>query len=72
MPNSPPKGSTMEPFAERRQAERRQGPIRSGQERRRGDVPVPAGVIRSEQDRRQSDRRCGIDRRAGASGHAAD
>ncbi len=53
----------MSDFVERRQEDRRQGPIRSGQERRRDEVPVPAGVVRSGQDRRQADRRRGIDRR---------
>ncbi len=61
----------MQAFVERRQGDRRRGPIRSGQERRRAEIPPPAGVIRSEQDRRQLDRRCGIDRRTAQSGHAA-
>ncbi len=58
----------MQPIVERRHTDRRQGPIRSGQERRRAEVPVPAGVVRSGQERRQGDRRNGVDRRAS---HAA-
>ncbi len=53
----------MQPIVERRQTDRRQGAIRSGQERRRAETPVPTGVIRAGQDRRQGDRRTGADRR---------
>ncbi|MGI9102697.1 MAG: hypothetical protein ACR2IF_09670 [Terriglobales bacterium] len=52
----------MAEFIERRKSDRRQGPIRSGTERRAFDTAPPQGVTRGP-DRRQGDRRAGADRR---------
>jgi hypothetical protein len=46
----------------RRKAQRRKGPIRSGQDRRL-KTPPPAGSTRSGRERRQKDRRSGRERR---------
>lgn len=44
-----------------RKAQRRKGPIRSGD--RRVKNPPPAGSTRSGKERRQKDRRAGMERR---------
>ena len=47
---------------DRRVAERRKGPIRTG-ERRQASQAAPKGVSRSGEDRREQDRRTGQERR---------
>jgi hypothetical protein len=53
----------MRGFVEKRTGERRKSPVRSGAERRKENIPPPAGITRSGTDRRRRDRRSGLDRR---------
>ena len=53
----------------RRGQDRRQTPLRSGEDRRKINIPPPPGSpVRSGQDRRAAERRSGVDRRASGKG----
>jgi hypothetical protein len=44
--------------------DRRKGPVRSGEDRRKANIPPPPGSpVRSGKDRREADRRSGVERK---------